>query len=30
MELTKLQNLQKENVIFNPAKDYNVKNSKIN
>lgn len=29
MELTKLENLQKENVIFNPAKDNTVKNSKI-
>ena len=29
MELIKLENLQKENVIFNPAKDYNVENSKI-
>ena len=29
MELTKLENLRKENPIFNPAKDYAVKNSKI-
>lgn len=29
MELTKLENLKKENIIFNPPKDYSVKNSKI-
>lgn len=29
MELAKLENLQKENVIFNPAKANTVKNSKI-
>ena len=29
MELTKLENLSKENIIFHPAKGYSVKNSKI-
>ena len=29
MELTKLENLKKETIIFNPPKDYSVKNSKI-
>ena len=29
MELTKLENLSKENIIFPPAKGYSVKNSKI-
>ena len=29
MELTKLENLKKRKCYLNPAKDYNVKNSKI-
>ena len=28
MELTKLENLSKENIIFHPAKGYSVKNKK--
>ena len=29
MQLTKLSNLRKENVIFNETKEYTVKNSKL-
>ena len=29
MELTKLENISKENIIFHPSKGYSAKNSKI-